>query len=93
MLDLIPDKIRNGIYSLIPTLTLLLAIPQFVVFVPILITYGPVMVLFGLGCVSVIGVIILYLGLKVAPKSTVPIKEEPVVVEETPPGPVPSEMP
>ncbi len=93
MLDLVPDKVRNGIYSLIPTLTLLCAIPQFIIFVPIIITYGPVVVLFGLGCVSAIGVVILYVGLKAAPKKTVIVEEEPLMVEDTPPGPVLSEMP
>ncbi len=93
MLDLVPDKVRNGIYSLIPTLTLLLAIPQFIIFVPILITFGPEAVLFGLGCVSLIGVIILYVGLKAAPGKPVIVEEEPLVVEDVPPGPVPSELP
>ena len=93
MLDLVPDKVRNGIYSLIPTLTLLLAVPQFVVFIPILIMYGPVVVLFGLGFVSAIGVIILYIGLKGAPAKPIIFEEEPVVVEEISPETVPSEMP
>lgn len=91
MLDIIPDKIRNGIYSLIPTLTLLLAVPQFLFFVPILITYGPPAVLCGLGIVSLLGVFILALGLQKVPKKPVAIDEEVIATEEPSPGP--SEMP
>jgi MFS family permease len=90
MLDLIPDNIRNGIYSLIPTLTLLFAIPQFLVFVPILVLFGPAAVLSGLGVVSLIGVVILMLGLQEVPKKPVTVEEEMHVVEEPSPRPVTS---
>lgn len=82
LLDLIPDKVRNGIYSLIPTLTLIFAVPQFILFVPVLIIYGPVVVLCGLGVVSIIGVIITKLGLQDAKVEPVPLDEEIIIIEE-----------
>jgi hypothetical protein len=91
MLDLIPDEIRNGIYSLIPTLTLLMAVPQFLFFVPILIAYGPPAVLCGLGIVCFVGVLILALGLQKVPKKPVAIDEEIITTEES--SPRPSKMP
>jgi len=90
MLDLIPDNIRNGIYSLIPTLTLLFAIPQFLFFVPLLILFGPAAVLFGLGVVSLIGVVILFLGLQEAPKISIIDEEEVILVEEPSSPPITS---
>ncbi len=90
MLDLIPDNIRNGIYSLIPTLTLLFAIPQFLLFVPLLVLFGPAAVLYGLGVVSLIGVVILFLGLQEAPKISIIVEEEVLVVEESASPPITS---
>ncbi len=86
LLDLIPDKIRNGIYSLIPTLTLIFAVPQTLFFAPILILYNTATVLFGLGIISSLGVIILWMGLRRVP-------EKAVTVEEAGPGPIPPEVP
>jgi MFS family permease len=93
MLDLIPDKIRNGIYSLIPTLTLLFAIPQFLLFVPVLINYGPHVVLFGLGVVSILGLMVLFFGLQEAQIEPTIDEEKIPISEEPSPVPVPPEMP
>ena len=93
LLDLVPDKIRNGIYSLIPTLTLIFAIPQTIVFAPVLIQYGVPVVLFWLGVISSMGLLILFLGLRRAPKKPVVTEEDLVSAEEPPTGPTPSEMP
>jgi MFS family permease len=90
LLDLIPDNIRNGIYSLIPTLTLLFAFPQFLFFVPILVLYGPTVVLFGLGIVTLIGLVILLIGLRAAPERVVTVEEKIHVVEEPSPRPMAS---
>ncbi|MFX1319407.1 MAG: MFS transporter [Promethearchaeota archaeon] len=90
MLDLIPDKIRNGIYSLIPTLTLLFAIPQFLLFAPLLVLFGPAAVLYGLGVVSLIGVVILVLGLQEAPEKPILAEEEVLMVEEPTSPPITS---
>ncbi len=93
LLDLIPDNIRNSIYSLIPTLTLLFAIPQTVLFAPILIIYDVPAVLVGLGVISLAGLLILYLGLRRVPKKPIVTEEELVSAEEPQTGPAPSEMP
>jgi MFS family permease len=93
-LDLIPDRIRNGIYSLIPSLRLLFAIPQIIFFAWVMIQPQlaihpqlPIsVVLFGLGLISTFGLVILKRGLMKAPKV------EPSE-EETPLGPIPSEIP
>ncbi len=69
LLDLIPDGIRNGIYSLFPTLTLLFSVPQILFFAMILPTYKMPAVLFGLGIISAIGLLILNVGLRSAPPS------------------------
>lgn len=74
LLDLIPDKIRNGIYSLFPTLTLIFAVPQILFFAWLLPIYYMPVVLCGLGIISLVGLLILRIGLRSAPEVT-PIKE------------------
>ncbi|MFX1566611.1 MAG: MFS transporter, partial [Promethearchaeota archaeon] len=93
MLDLIPDKVRNGIYSLIPTLTLIFAVPQLILFVPVLILYGPVVVLCGLGVISLIGVIITALGLKEAKVTPQALDKEIGIIEEPTSVPISAEVP
>ncbi len=93
LLDLVPDKIRNGIYSLIPTLTLVFAIPQTIIFAPVLIHYGVPVVLFWLGVISFVGVVILFFGLRLVPTKPVVADDDLVSAEEPPAGPAPSEMP
>lgn len=93
MLDLVPDKIRNGIYSLIPTLTLIFAVPQTLFLAPVLVLYGIPTVLFGLGIVSLAGLLILFLGLRQAPKKPILEEDDLLSIEEPPTGPTPSEMP
>jgi MFS family permease len=98
VLDMVPDKIRNGIYSLFPSLTFIFAVPQMILFAFVLttpalsvITQLPlVTVLIGLGIISFIGLVILKLGLRAAPKLA-PTNGEPLPVEEIPIGPIPSE--
>ena len=98
VLDLVPDKIRNGIYSLFPTLTFIFAVPQMVFFAfvltsPILTVLSQlplVMVLCGLGVISLIGLIILKIGLQEAPEVP-PVEGGPLPVEEIPSGPIPTE--
>lgn len=93
-LDLIPDRIRNGFYSLIPSLTLLFAIPQIIFFAWVMVQPQlavhpqlPIsVVLFGLGVISTVGLIILKYGLSKAPKIA-PTEEEPPI------GPIPTEIP
>jgi MFS family permease len=98
VLDMVPDKIRNGIYSLFPSLTFVFAVPQMVLFAFVLtapqLSLLPqlplVVVLCGLGVFSSIGLIILKLGLQRAPELP-PAKSEPLPVEEIPSGPLPTE--
>ena len=98
VLDLVPDKIRNGIYSLFPTLTFIFAVPQMIFFAFVLTT--PILsilpqlplttVLCGLGVVSLIGLVILRLGLQKAPER-IPVQAEPLPREEIPSSPLPTE--
>ena len=98
VLDMVPDKIRNGIYSLFPSLTFVFAVPQMIFFAFVLtapqlsfLSQLPlVTVLFGLGVLSFIGLVILKLGLQAAPKLPL-AKGEPLPVEEIPSGPIPAE--
>ncbi|MFX0170206.1 MAG: MFS transporter [Candidatus Hodarchaeota archaeon] len=98
VLDMVPDKIRNGIYSLFPSLTFIFAVPQMILFafvmtspsLSVLSQLPLVTVLFGLGIISLIGLIILRLGLQAAPKLP-PSKGEALPKEEIPIGPIPVE--
>lgn len=91
MLDLIPDRFRNAIYSLLPSLTLLFAVPQILVFAPLLASYGVSLVLTGCSLVSALGCILLVIGLRQSPPSDLPMKEmpptAPAPVEPSPPSP------
>lgn len=75
MLDLVPDRIRNGIYSLIPSLTIGLAVPQlffFAIWLPVL---GVPMILACLSLISAVGCLLLATGLRLAP-AVAPVKEK-----------------
>ncbi|MFX1562592.1 MAG: MFS transporter [Promethearchaeota archaeon] len=76
VLDLIPDRTRNSLYSLFPTLTLIFAAPQLIFFSWLLPVFGPSPVLIGLSLVSISGCILIALGMRYRPKSE--------KVEETP---------
>jgi MFS family permease len=75
MLDLVPDRIRNGIYSLIPSLTIGLAVPQllfFAIWLPVL----QVPTILGcLSLISAVGALLLAIGLRRAPTSP-PVKDQ-----------------
>ncbi len=79
-LDFVPDRIRNGIYSLLPTLTLLLAVPQALFFAPILFTINEVPVLIGLGLISLVGLLLLTFGIRAAPVPEETTAEPPISV-------------
>jgi hypothetical protein len=69
MLDLVPDRIRNGIYSLIPSLTIGLAVPQllfFAIWLPVL-DIPPILA--SLSLISALGCSLLVLGLRRAPSA------------------------
>ncbi|MFX1475784.1 MAG: MFS transporter [Promethearchaeota archaeon] len=86
-LDLIPDRTRNAIYSLFPTLRLLIAAPQLFFFSGILPIFGPSPVLIGLGFISTSGCLLIALGMHFRPttkKAEEPAKEEPPAVEADP---------
>ena len=81
VLDLIPDRTRNSLYSLFPTLTLILAAPQLIFFSGILPVFGPPPILIGLGFISTTGCLLIALGMHFKPKSKKPEKEEPTKPE------------
>lgn len=75
MLDLVPDRIRNGIYSLVPSLTIGLAVPQLLFFAIWLPVLGVPTILACLSLISAIGCLLLVTGLRRAP-TTIPSKEK-----------------
>jgi hypothetical protein len=62
-IHIIPNKNRNGVYSLFPTIILLLAIPQITFFGWLIAAAGIPLSLLLLGVVSSIGVIMIRAGL------------------------------
>ncbi len=64
IIDAIPNKIRNNVYSLSPTILLLLAIPQISIFGWLIPIFGFPPVLTIIGIISLVGVVILQHGLK-----------------------------
>lgn len=72
LLDMIPDRNRNSLYSLFPTLTLMLLVPQLLFFSMVLPAlpppYGTVMVLVGLCCVSMIACVFVAYALRKIPE-------------------------
>ncbi|MFX1510947.1 MAG: MFS transporter [Promethearchaeota archaeon] len=69
ILDLIPDRTRNALYSLFPTLTLIFAAPQLIYFSSLLPVVGPSPILIGLSLISTSGCIFIALGMHYRPKS------------------------
>ncbi|MCK5265316.1 MAG: hypothetical protein KAR03_06880, partial [Candidatus Thorarchaeota archaeon] len=76
MLDVIPNRIRNSVYSLIPTVTLLLALPQIVVFGVTIQYLGFPVSLILCSLVSIVGVLMIRKGLSYPIPTT---KEEPSI--------------
>ena len=74
LLDVIPNKIRNSMYSLQPTIAMLFAIPQIAAFGWLLTIIGFPLTLLICGVVSLAGVLLISLGLK---------KEVPVLEDES----------
>ena len=72
LLDVIPDRIRNSVYSLIPTVALLFAIPQIILIGFILQYFGFSISLVILAIFSLLGVILIRKGLS----HPIPIPEE-----------------
>ena len=62
LIDAIPNRIRNGVYSLLPTLVVLAAIPQVAIFGLLISRVGIPVVLILSGLVSSVGALILRLG-------------------------------
>jgi MFS family permease len=75
LLDLVPDRIRNGIYSLIPSLTIGLAVPQLLFFAIWLPVLGVSTILGCLSLISAVGALLLAIGLRRAPTSR-PVKDQ-----------------
>jgi hypothetical protein len=63
LLDVIPNRIRNSIYSLIPTVAIVLAIPQIALFGMLVPMYGFPLTLTGIAIVSFVGVLLIRHGL------------------------------
>ena len=63
LLDVIPNRIRNSMYSLQPTIASLLAIPQILVFGWIISDFSFSLALAGVGLVSLLGVLLIRHGL------------------------------
>ena len=84
MIDVIPNKIRNSMYSLQPTIAMMFAIPQIAIFGWLIPTIGFPITLAIIGIISLGGVIIIRKGLN-QPKPVLAKKEvaaETIVVEE-----------
>lgn len=62
LIDVIPNRIRNGVYSLLPTLVVLFAIPQVALFGRLISVSGISVVLLLSGLVSSMGVLLLRKG-------------------------------
>ncbi len=69
MLDVVPNKIRNSMYSLQPTIMILFAIPQIGIFGWIIPIIGFPLTLLIIGLVNLVGVVIIKIGLD-QPKPT-----------------------
>jgi hypothetical protein len=63
LLDVIPNRIRNSMYSLTPTIAMLFAIPQIALFGWLITIIGFPLTLMGCGVVSLVGVILISHGL------------------------------
>lgn len=64
LLDVIPNKIRNSMYSLQPTIAMLFAMPQIALFGYLLTTIGFPLTLMICGVTSLAGVLLIALGLR-----------------------------
>ena len=74
LLDVIPNRIRNSMYSLSPTIATLFAIPQIALFGWLLTIIGFPLTLMSCGIVSAVGVLLIIKGFK---------HERPIIDEET----------
>jgi MFS family permease len=63
MIDIVPDKIRNSVYSLSPTLTIIFAIPQIAFFGALIQYIGFPLTLAITGIISLVGVLMIRKGL------------------------------
>ncbi|MGQ4910746.1 MAG: MFS transporter [Candidatus Thorarchaeota archaeon] len=88
LLDVIPNRIRNSMYSLSPTISMLFAMPQIAVFGWLINIIGFPLTLMSCGVISLIGVILVAHGLKQPvpenDEETWSSQEAPLVVESTP---------
>jgi hypothetical protein len=73
-IDAIPNRVRNGVYSLFPTVIMLMAIPQIAFFGWFIPFAGIPLTLLLCGCVSTIGVLMIRRGLSYPP----PVMEDDV---------------
>ncbi len=74
LLDVIPNRIRNSMYSLSPTIATLFAIPQIALFGWLLTIIGFPLTLMSCGVVSAVGVLLIIKGFK---------HDRPIIDEET----------
>ncbi|UCE11419.1 MAG: MFS transporter [Candidatus Thorarchaeota archaeon] len=75
LLDVIPNRIRNSVYSLSPTIMILFAMPQIAVFGWLIPIAGFPATLATIGTISLIGVLIIRHGLD-QPRPAVPLEEK-----------------
>lgn len=64
LLDVIPNKIRNSMYSLQPTIAMIFAIPQIAAFGWLLTVIGFPLTLMSCGAISLAGVILITIGFR-----------------------------
>ncbi|MGY5854260.1 MAG: MFS transporter [Candidatus Thorarchaeota archaeon] len=86
MIDVIPNKIRNSMYSLSPTIATLFAIPQIAIFSWLIPLAGFPITLAGVGLISLCGVVVIRHGLN-QPKPVID-KETGETITETEAPPV-----
>jgi MFS family permease len=79
LLDVIPNKIRNGMYSLSPTIATIFAIPQIALFGWLIPTAGFPVTLASVGIVALIGVVMIRKGLSYP----IPMKHDDIAKTES----------
>jgi MFS family permease len=80
-LELIPNEKRNSFYSLIPTITMLVASPLIYLFGILIATHGFVISIVALGMIEIIGALVIGISFYLPVKWRAPIQFRPISLE------------
>ncbi len=80
LIDAIPTRVRNGVYSLFPTLMLIFAMPQVIFYGWIITEYGVPLSLLLCSGVAIIGILLIRKGFSYP----IPVPDDGLAMEETP---------